>query len=84
MSLGISKKKQGGFFKVYTPFWNALKTKDVTQLIDIPKKFCNTGIWPDSEKLSDWNMANAMYGSTSILKKYVVVGEKAAKKRLEC
>ena len=77
------EKKQGGFYKVYTPFWNEVKNKDVMSIIEKPKKFPKTENWPKSEKITDWGMEKNMYGSDALLIKHVVVGEKAAKRRLD-
>ena len=76
------EKKQGGFYKVYTPFWNEVKSKDVMLSIEMPRKFPKTDLWPKSEKLDDWGMNKNMYGSDNLLVKHVVVGEVAAKNRL--
>ena len=76
------EKKQGGFYKVYTPFWNEVKSKDMMLTIEMPRKFPKTDLWPKSEKLGDWGMNKNMYGSDKLLVEHVVVGEVAAKNRL--
>lgn len=76
------EKKQGGFYKVYTPFWNEIKNKTVMSTIEMPSKFPKTDQWPKSEKIVDWDMNKNMHGSDELLIKHVVVGEKAARNRL--
>ncbi|MBT6534401.1 MAG: deoxyribodipyrimidine photo-lyase, partial [Marinovum sp.] len=52
--------KTGGFYRVFTPFWNAVKSRDVAAPLPKVMQFKAPSDWPRTEILSDWNMAKAM------------------------
>lgn len=70
--------KTGGPFKVFTPFWRAIRVRDmpvpwsrVTDLV-VPE------IWPASEDLGSWAMGAAMRRGAEITGQHARVGEAAA------
>ncbi|MBU2936900.1 MULTISPECIES: cryptochrome/photolyase family protein [Pacificibacter] len=72
--------KQGGFYKVYTPYWNAVKQRDVDAALSIPVlKFAPM---PASEALEDWQLGAAMKRGADVVIHHVHVGETAAQTRL--
>ncbi len=74
--------KTGGYYKVYTPFWNMVKTRDVDAPLSTPGTVPAPDIWPDSEALDDWRLGAAMRRGTDIVRPYVQLGERAAQSRL--
>jgi len=74
--------KQGGFYKVYTPFWNAVKTRDVAEPLAAPGEIKAPGRWPDSETLDDWQLGAAMDRGADVVRPFVQLGEQAAQARL--
>ncbi len=74
--------KTGGFYKVYTPFWNMVKNRDVDAPLSAPAKIPAPDAWPSSEALSDWNMGAAMDRGAAVVAPYVRLGEAAAQTRL--
>ncbi|MEM1075648.1 MAG: deoxyribodipyrimidine photo-lyase [Pseudomonadota bacterium] len=76
------KTKTGGFYKVYTPFWNMVKTRDVEAPLPAPQRLATPGVWPVSEDLSSWSMGAQMKRGASVVRPYVRLGEGAAQARL--
>ncbi|MGC3937687.1 cryptochrome/photolyase family protein [Roseobacter sp. EG26] len=74
--------KTGGFYKVYTPFWNMVKNRDVDAPLKAPDSLRAPAHWPDSDDLMQWNMAAAMNRGADIVRPHVRLGEKAAQSRL--
>ncbi len=47
----------GGFFKVFTPFWRALRARPAPELPEpAPGAVTAPPRWPDSDALEDWNL----------------------------
>ena len=74
--------KTGGFYKVYTPFWNAVKTRDVDEPLSAPSDVSAPDKWPESDALEDWSMGAAMNRGADIVLPFVQLGERAAQSRL--
>lgn len=74
--------KTGGFYKVYTPYWNMVKTKGVDTPRPTPPKIATPETWPKSDQLEDWNMGAEMNRGADILRPFAQVGEHAAQDRL--
>ena len=55
------KTKDGGFYKVYSPFWRAAKEIGVGQAVSRPASLSAPEAWPTSDKLEDWNLGKAMH-----------------------
>ena len=76
------RTKTGGFYKVYTPFWNTLRQTGV----DTPAPSHDTlklpHAWPPSDRLEDWAMGAAMNRGAAVLALHATVGEDAALDRL--
>ncbi|WP_062763112.1 deoxyribodipyrimidine photo-lyase [Falsirhodobacter sp. alg1] len=73
--------KTGGYYKVYTPFWNALRGKGVAAPAPSHRVLHAPSSWPASDKLADWNMGAAMRRGAAVVAPYTVVGEAAAAHR---
>lgn len=74
--------KTGGFYKVYTPFWNTVKTREVDTPLPTPSDIPAPSQWPASEELARWDMGKAMNRGADIVRPHVRLGEQAAQSRL--
>ncbi|WP_136441306.1 cryptochrome/photolyase family protein [Pacificoceanicola onchidii] len=75
--------KQGGFYRVYSPFWREARTHDVPAPLPAPGKLPVPESWPASETLADWTLGHAMRRGAAVVRPYVQLGEAAAQTRLE-
>ena len=73
----------GGFYKVFTPFWNAVRGRDLPGLLPAPPRIAAPATWPASDDVSAWQMGAALRRGASVLAPHMVVGEGAARGRLE-
>ncbi len=74
--------KTGTPFKVYTPYWNAVKAREVDAPLPAPARIPAPDVWPVSETLTDWQMDRAMNRGAAIVAAHARVGEQAAQDRL--
>ncbi|MFK7881216.1 cryptochrome/photolyase family protein [Roseobacter sp.] len=75
--------KTGGFYKVYTPFWNTVKTRDVDAPLPAPGRLPAPEKWPSGDDLSSWQMAQPMNRGAEIVRPHVRLGEDVAQARLQ-
>lgn len=75
--------KEGGFYRVYTPFWRAVKDRSVGVPSAAPAMLAGPAVWPASDRLDDWRLGAAMNRGASVLAGYQAVGEAAALARLD-
>ena len=73
---------QGGFYRVYTPFWRAVKDRDVAQAAAAPKSLRSPEDWPASDALTEWQMGRAMQRGAAVVLHFQCVGEDAASAKL--
>jgi deoxyribodipyrimidine photo-lyase len=74
---------QGGPYRVYTPFWRAVRDRDVAIPDPAPARLPAPDRWPASDRLDDWRMGAAMNRGADVLRPVQTVGEDAALARLE-
>ncbi|WP_412506642.1 cryptochrome/photolyase family protein [Roseovarius sp. SYSU LYC5161] len=74
--------KTGGFYKVYSPMWRAVKDRDVPAPEAAPGRLPAPADWPASDRLDAWQMGRAMNRGTRVCLPYQAVGEDAAQDRL--
>ncbi|MCV3272005.1 cryptochrome/photolyase family protein [Roseobacter sinensis] len=74
--------KTGGFYKVYTPFWNMVKSRAVEAPLSAPSEIPAPESWPGSDDLDDWHLGAAMDRGAAVVRPHVRLGEKAAQSRL--
>lgn len=74
--------QQGGFYKVYSPMWRAVKDREVPAPLSAPSKIPAPDAWPDSDVLDDWRMDDAMNRGAEVCLPHQRVGEEAAQGRL--
>jgi deoxyribodipyrimidine photo-lyase len=72
---------QGGFYRVYTPFWKAVEARAVGAPLP-PPVLRAPAAWPACDRLSDWPLAAAMNRGAAVLARHAVVGEARAMDRL--
>ena len=75
--------RTGGYYKVYTPYMKATRTRDPGAPLPAPARLPAPEGWPESERLEDWDMARDMRRGGAVVAKYCVVGEQAARERLD-
>ena len=74
--------KDGGFYKVYSPMWRAVRDREVPPAIPAPDTLTAPDEWPASDTLADWALSAAMRRGREIVASYQTVGEEAAQERL--
>lgn len=72
---------QGGFYKVYSPFWRAVRGRDVAGAVPIPDLTAPED-WPASDVRADWQLGAAMRRGAPRVAAHQRVGEEAACARL--
>ncbi len=73
---------QGGFYKVFTPYWRAVRDRGVASPAAAPNRAVAPAVWPASERLEDWDLGAAMNRGAAIVAPYQAVGEAAARAKL--
>ncbi|MEL7300043.1 MAG: deoxyribodipyrimidine photo-lyase [Pseudomonadota bacterium] len=74
--------KTGGFYKVYTPMWKAVRGSDLPEPERAPAKIPAPDSWPDSDDLGEWGLGAGMRRGAEIVRPHVRLGEDAARNRL--
>lgn len=72
----------GSFYKVFTPFWKAVRGRDVPSPLGRVSKLTAPDGWPDSEDLRDWALGADMRRGADVVRPFVRLGEDAAQDRL--
>ncbi|MEL6478500.1 MAG: deoxyribodipyrimidine photo-lyase [Pseudomonadota bacterium] len=75
--------KTGGLYRVYTPFWKAVRGRDVAEPLAAPANLAPPETWPRSDSLPEWQLGGAVDRGADILARHACVGEAAAKARLD-
>lgn len=73
----------GGFYKVYTPLWKAVRGRDLPDTLPTPAKIPVPDQWPASDDLDDWRMGADMQRGRDVVLAHCAVGESAASQRLD-
>ena len=72
----------GGYYRVYTPFWKAVRDRDVPTPLPVPAlRF--PASWPGSERLEDWALDRPMRRGAAVVERHFLLGEEAARARLD-
>jgi deoxyribodipyrimidine photo-lyase len=72
----------GGFYRVYTPYWRAVRARDVAAPDPAPMRLRAPSTWPASDVLDDWQLGRDMQRGAAIVLPFQRVGEEAALARL--
>jgi len=73
---------QGGFYRVFTPYWRAMRGLAVAAPEPAPQRLRGPQVWPASERLTDWTLGAAMHRGAEIVARHQAVGEAAARAKL--
>ncbi|MBL4927590.1 cryptochrome/photolyase family protein [Fuscibacter oryzae] len=73
---------QGGPYRVFTPYWRAVRALPVAPELPAPVHLPGPERWPDSAALADWNMTCDMQRGAVVLARWQSSGEGAALDRL--
>jgi deoxyribodipyrimidine photo-lyase len=71
----------GGFYKVYTPFWKAVRDRNVAAPLEVPT-LTSPAAWPESDDPSHWRLDAAMDRGAAVVRPHCHVGEATAQGRL--
>lgn len=74
--------KTGGFYRVYSPFWRAVKDIAVPDMLPEPA-MKTPDAWPQSDRLDDWALGADMRRGAAVVANHVCVGQAAALDRLD-
>lgn len=75
--------KSGGPYRVFTPFWRAVRGRDVPAPLAAPRDLSPPEVWPRSDRLADWRLGAAMNRGAAVVARHARVGEAAARARLD-
>ena len=64
--------KTGGFYRVYTPFWNSVKDHFVDLSLNSPNSISSPSERPSTLTVEDLNLGTAMSRGSNILSKYIL------------
>lgn len=73
---------QGGAYRVYSPFWRAMRGRDVATPAPAPRALRPPAAWPVSDRLQDWEMGRGVNRGAAVLAKHARTGEAEAAARL--
>lgn len=73
--------QQGGMYKVYSPYWRAVKDREVQETLRAPDLRA-PGAWPEGEDLDDWAMGAAMRRGAAVVARHSAPGEASARAKL--
>ena len=74
---------QGGFYRVYSPYWRAVRDRDPGSALPAPDAIPAPDAWPASDALEDWALGADMRRGAAVVEPHAVVGELAARERLD-
>jgi len=75
--------KTGEPYKVFTPFWRAVRGRDVVLPLAAPDHLRRPEKWPNSDPLSSWGMGDRMNRGADVLARYTTAGELSALAQLD-
>jgi len=75
--------KTGGYYRVYSPMWRAVKDRDVDGLMAPPGRLPAPDSWPNSDALAGWGLGRTMRRGADVVAHYTRAGEAAALERLD-
>ncbi|MGV6839194.1 MAG: cryptochrome/photolyase family protein [Planktomarina sp.] len=75
--------KTGGYYRVYSPMWRAVRGLPLAQPLPKITKLAAPDTWPASENIADWQLGADMVRGADVVCAYAQVGEDAAQARLD-
>ncbi|MBM2577974.1 deoxyribodipyrimidine photo-lyase [Jannaschia sp. Os4] len=76
------ESKTGGFYKVFTPFWRAVRDRDLDAPLAPVEALEAPSAWPASDDLTGWKLAARMVRGAEVVERYARIGELEARARL--
>ena len=73
---------QGGFYRVFTPYWRAVRGLEVAAPEAAPQRLRGPEVWPASDRQADWRLDAAMNRGAAVVLRHQAVGEAAAGAKL--
>lgn len=73
----------GGPYRVYSPFWRAVRGRDVAAPLAPPSHLSAPSNWPASDRLEDWQLRRPMHRGAEIVAARTQAGEAAALDKLD-
>ena len=73
---------QGGPYRVFSPFWTAIRGRDPGAPAAEPARLAAPDTWPASDRLEDWALGAAMRRGAAVVAAHIRPGEPAARARL--
>ena len=74
--------QSGQYYRVFTPFWKAVRDRPVLQPQDTPNDLLSPAFWPSSDTLNDWQLGAGMGRGIDTVDAFARAGEAAALTRL--
>ncbi|WP_323768608.1 deoxyribodipyrimidine photo-lyase [Marinovum sp.] len=74
--------KSGGPYKVFSPYWKSVKSRDIAAPLKVPSEIPTPADWPDTENLDDWALGRGMQRGAEVVLGHTSPGETAAQDRL--
>jgi deoxyribodipyrimidine photo-lyase len=74
---------QGGFYRVFTPFWKSIRDRAVPAPLPAPDRLRGPERWPMSDALEGWRLGAGMNRGAAVALRWQAVGEAAAQDRLQ-
>ncbi len=72
----------GGVYRVYSPFWRAVRDRPVPVPAPAPAALRPPAVWPASDRLADWQLGARMQRGAAVVRPHLAVGAAAAAARL--
>lgn len=73
---------QGGFYRVFTPYWKAMRGREVAAPAPAPKRLRAVDASVPGDRLEGWRLGAAMNRGAEVVARYQAVGEAAARGKL--
>lgn len=73
---------QGGPYRVFTPYWRAVRQRPVAPALPAPAHLPPPAVWPETEALAGWRLSAAMRRGAAVLRRWQAPGAAAAQARL--
>ncbi len=77
----LTETKTGGFYRVYTPFWNNVRSLEVETPLPASAKLHAPSPWPKSEALESWGLDKPLHRGALVLRPLIRAGEMQAQDR---
>ena len=72
----------GGFYRVFTPYWRSVRDRGMAAPFVAPTGAPGPQVWPESDRLADWQLGAAMNRGAEVVLRHQAVGEAAAVAKL--